>query len=485
MEYTFDIHKQVDSIYSENKNAFEVLEKIFLDAHSIPQEITKCAVKQRILGALKNEMNSNWLASPGSLIHNLALYISAMCYLLLCALLGLRHKRVNVYVDVDVLFDYYGYGVDAFYDNILKELPALNIGAFGPFVNDGNKNSCIPSSRKFLKKNRPYSCKAAWAVFKSHYNRFGVYWSLTKQTNMNFVDLALRLCSEVAIHKTSIEGISSKILVSANDNGYSPYRYHLYRSNGIGAIFLIQNGGRLGLTDFFNSYIHCDYYLGWSQERLDHFREMSCENKLAIGSTLLSNFLLSRNSTQTDIEYDIIFVEQHCVSTHQNHTQYFKLLQNLARYAMENPEIRVAYCRRPVMCALPSFCEQVNLILRDSPIIVLDSTNSYSSYEYIFKSSLLVSLHSSLRFEALMLGKPVISCCKQTDDFVVNYSDPCFVVSTDDYYEFASKINFMINNIEMPSVRSALTKLQKAVGGNIGKNVSYSIANLIKAELHY
>jgi hypothetical protein len=63
-----EIHAQVENIYQEHKNAFEVLEKIFLDVRSIPQEITKCAVKQRILGALNNEMENKWFFSNFYLI---------------------------------------------------------------------------------------------------------------------------------------------------------------------------------------------------------------------------------------------------------------------------------------------------------------------------------------------------------------------------------------------------------------------------------
>lgn len=478
-----EVHAQVEKIYRDHKKAFGVLEGIFFDEHSIPHEITKDAVKQRILRELNNnEVSNKWLFNPKRPIYNLTIYIAAMCYLLWCSLFGSRHRRV----DVDVLFDYWFPNCDDFYDGILKELPSLNIAAFSPSIDEGHKYSRIPPSKRFVRKHRPYSCRSAWAVFKSHYRRFGIYWSLTKQTNIDFIDLALRLCSEVAGHKSSIEGLSSKILVSANDNGYSPYRYHLYRSNGIGSIFLIQNGGRVEILAFYNSYIYCDHYIGWSQQRLDDFVEMHCKDKIAIGSIKLSNFLLSHSDKETNIKYDIIFVGQDIESDHPKNAIYLNLLQNLVRYSTENSKIRVAYCRKPGTFAHPSLCKQIDLILSDSSVIMLNSINSLSSYEYVLNSSLIVSLDSSLRCEALMLGKPVISCSDRYEhyDFIVKYSDPCFVISTDDYCVFSNKINFLLKNLDAPSIANSLDRLQKAAGNKVGSNVSLSIANLIETELH-
>lgn len=478
-----EIHAQVEHIYREHKNTFDILENIFFDEHSIPHEITRDEVKQRILRVLNNETSNKWLSFPKGLTYNLTLYIMAMCYLLWCALFGPRYSRVNV----DVLFDYWSSSCEDFYGGILNELPSLNIAAFSPCIDEGHKHSRIPSSGRFVRKYRPYSRRSAWAVFKSHYHRFGIYWSLTKQTNIDFIDLALRLCSEVAGHITSIEGVSSKILVSAHDNGYTPYRYHLYRSNGIGPIFLIQNGARIDILASYNSYIHCDYYIGWSQQRLDDFIEMRCKNKIALGSIKLSNFLLSHNDKKMNVQYDILFLEQNIEPPNPKSTFYLNLLRYFVRYSSENTEIRAAYCRRPGIFAHPSLCKQVDLILRGSSVIILDSINSSSSYEHSLNSALIVSLDSSLRYEALMLDKPVISCSDRHEphDFIVKYSDPCFVVSTDDYCVFSSKINFLLKNLDASSIANSLARFQKAAVGKVGNNVSLSIANLIKTELQH
>jgi len=85
-----------------------------------------------------------------------------------------------------------------------------------------------------------------------------------------------------------------------------------------------------------------------------------------------------------------------------------------------------------------------------------------------------------------MLGKPVISCSNRAEpyDFIVKYSDPCFVISTEDYYIFSNKINFLFKHLDAPSIAISLDRLKKSVGGNVENNVSLSVANLIKTELH-
>jgi surface carbohydrate biosynthesis protein len=478
-----EIHTQVENIYQVHKNEFKILENIFYDEHLIPPEITRDTVKQRILGALNNdEMSSEWISSPKTLTYNLLLFIMAMGYFLWFALFGVRYRSVKV----DLLFDYWSLSFDDFYDEILKEFPSLNIAAFGPNVNELHELSRIPFSKRFMRKFKPYSRRSAWSVFKSHYYRFGTYWLLSKHTNINFVDLALRLSAEIAGAITSIEGISSKILVSANDNGYSPYRYHLYRSNGIGRIFLIQNGGKLELDKFYNSFIYCDFYLGWSQKRLDHSVQMHCNNKIPIGSIKLSNFLHGYDAKKTTVKYDIVFVEQYVDHPNPKSAFYLNLLQYLVRYALENPNIRVAFCRRPGIFEHISLCKQVNAILRDSQIIILETKNILSSYEYILNSKIIVSLDSSLRFEAIMLDKPVINCINRPEpyDFLIKYSDPCFIISTDEYSIFSKKINFMLENLDNPSIIASFKKLQAETVDKVDENASFLAANLIKAEFY-
>lgn len=477
-ENMFEIHKQVENIYSKNKDAFEVLGKIFLEEYSIPLEVTRDEVKRRILGGLENQLPSKWLHSPKGFIHSLAMYLAAMAYLLWCALFGTHYPKA----EVDVLFDYWVPTTDKWYAEIIENLPALKIAAISPSFYQGYNHSLIPASNMLVRKPRPFSRKAAQAGFISHFRRFNFYWDLTKQTNIDFVDLGLRLCADVVRHISNIDGITAKILVSANDNGYSPYRYHLYRSNGVGSIFLIQNGGRVALTEFFNSYIYSDFYIGWSQQRMDDFVEMRVQNKIAMGPLLLSKFLLSRGGEDTGILYDIVFIEQPHSPVSPQHVIYLKLLQNLARFSVENPEIRVAYSRRRDIHEFPSLSAQFDAILRESAVAILDVTSHLSSYENVLRSSVVVSFDSSMRCEAILLGKPVLSCTYRHDDFIVKYSDPC-LVSSDDYGDFSHKLEFLLSNLESPTISDAFARQRKTMDEHVVENVPQAVANLIKSEL--
>jgi hypothetical protein len=475
-------HARVEDIYRRHGHAFSVLEGVFFESHAIPKAVTRDAIKQRILGALNEELSSIWLSSPIGLAISFAQFLMAIGYLLWCMVSGPKFAKVQT----DVLFDFSGFGADDFYEGILKKLSGFSIAAFGPSIDLRSEHSRIPATRYFARKNRPYTRGAARIIFNAHFRRFGLYRSLSKQTGVGIFDLALRLCAEVAGHLSSIEGISAKVLVSAIDNGYSPYRYYLYRTHGIESIFLIQNGGRVKLTEFFNSYIYADYYVGWSQNRLDHFIEMHCSNKVALGSVKLSNFLSESNDKKTAIRYDILFVEQIHQRSDPKASLYDSLLRNLVRYSSENPKVRVAYQTRPDRSAeVASSLERLDSILRGSAVIVLDNASAMSAYEHIFVSSLIVALDSSLRCEALGLGKLVLSCCSRDDayDFVVQYSDTYFVVTTDCYEGFSEKINFLLENIKEPVISASLARLREAAGVHTSNNVAMSVADLVIAEL--
>jgi len=478
-----EIHSRVDNIYAHNKNAFDVLEKTFFDEHSIPHEVTRDAVKQRILGGINNELPRKWLLTPRGIVPSLALYIASMSYLLWCALFGSRQNKVQT----DVIFDYWDTKCEDVYGGIIEGLSSVNIAAIVDPVNEKHKYSRVPSSNRFARKIRPYSRRPAGLVFKAHYCRFGVYWSLTKQTNIDFVDLALRLCSEVAGHMTSIDGVTSKVLVSANDNGFTPYKYYLFRSNGIDSIILIQNGCRVETLAFYNSYIYCDYYISWSQKRLDDFYEMHCDNKIALGSSRLSNFLLSWDKKNSHIKFDLLFIEQILDPAHPKSTTYLNFLKNLVYYSIEHPTIRIAYCMRPGRhLSNKALIRKIGLILQNSPIAILEPQDSLSSYERISNSSLIIALDSSMRFEALALGKSVISCSNrgESDDFIVRHADPIFIIATEDKDVFSEKVDYLLNNLESPLVSKRLANLREMTLGKAQINVTKGITELIKSELH-
>ncbi|MBK7354705.1 MAG: hypothetical protein IPL29_13760 [Propionivibrio sp.] len=476
-------HIKTLDTYEKHECSFARLGEMLFAAYAIPHQVTRDAIKQRLLGALNGELASDWLILRRGKLRSMALYYSAMGYLLLCSLFGTRFQKENL----EIVFDYWSTSADDFYADIISKLPSKSIAAVC-FTSDKYTDcSCIPFGKMITRSHRLFSRKSAWAVLRKSYRRFGAYWALAKEENIDFIDLVLRLLSEIAFHMTTIEGISAKVLVSANDNGYSPYRYHIYRTSGIGKIFLIQNGCRVEVTAFYNSYIYADYYFGWSSQRLSEFFEMRCTNKLAAGSMRLSNYLRSDKNT-AGIKCDVLFLEQIHGPSYAKTSVYLQCVKNLARFASENPLLKVGYCFRPNRASFSdaSSRKKIDDILGKSSLMLLNSTDGFSSYQHVSEASLIVAFDSSLRYEALMMGKPVISCSNQDEphDFIVRHSPPFFVVSSDDYGCFSSKLQDLLNDAGEESVANALSEMRSKLVSNYGSDVALTIAGLIGPELH-
>lgn len=447
----------VEEVYRKHAQAFSALENIFFDAHAIPQEITRDAIKQRILGAQNRELYSLWLTRPRSGIASLAWHMATMFYLMRFALNGHASKSASV----DVLFDAWSRNSGDFYGGIINAIPSRSVGAFGPFVSAVNG---ISDANKFYRATDRVSPRVAWHVIRTHFALWWKYFSLSKASGVDIHDLALRLCLEVAKHVSCIAGISAKVLISANDNGYSPYRSWLYRASGINKIFLIQNGARVELAAYHSSYIHCDYYFGWSWHRLKKFTEMRCGNKISIGSSRLTNFLETKNAQLASLAYDVLFIEQVYGSSSSRHFVYMNFLQHLVRYASERPWLKVAYCCRPLRAAEDAVAiKNIDSILGGSGIVVLEANSSVSSYEKILNTRVVAACDSSLRFEAVLLGKMILSCSDRVErfDYIVQDSDPHFVVSTDKYEAFSEKLDFLLDPKNADNNLIALNRMKE------------------------
>jgi hypothetical protein len=462
----------VEEVYRKYAQAFSALENIFFDAHAIPQEITRDAIKQRILGAQNRELFSLWLTRPRNGIASLAWHMATMFYLMRFALSGHASNSASV----DVLFDAWSRNSGDFYGGIINALPARNVGAFGPYVSALNG---ISDANKFFRATDRVSPRVAWRVIKTHFALWRKYHSLNKASGIDVHDLALRLCLEVARHISCIEGISAKVIISANDNGYTPYRSWLYRAHGIDRIFLIQNGARVELKAFYNSYIHCDYFFGWSQHRLNSFLEMRCEKKSALGSSRLSSFLATQRVEHVDHCHDLLFIEQVYGASSSRHSVYLSFLRHLVRYADERPRLRIAYCLRPLRYAEDVVgVKTIDAILKPGRFTVLESSSNISSYQHMLNSKLVVSCDSSLRYEAVVLGKMILSCSDRRElfDYVVQASAPCFVVSSDEYTEFSEKIDFLLGQDKVDAVSTALNRMINLWRSDQSFNVAEKIA---------
>lgn len=478
-------HLKVEQIIDNNFTVFNFIEKIIFDAHGIPINITRDNIKQKLLAELNGERKKRITGCVNNFFYDLSTFMAVFIFLIICTLF-LRKKSQE---SVDILFDYWTSKADEFYMPISEELYSNNIGIL---INDycsGSKmvQESFDDPKYIFLYKKLFSAQVSWSIVKTHYALFGKYRVFSKSANLNIVSLVLSLVKEIATHLTFTESVKAKILVSAHDNGYSPYRYHIYHSNGIENILLIQNGGRVNIRAFYNSYIYADYYIGWSKKRFDDFIEMHCDNKLALGSMRLNRLI--NKLPKGRIEYDILFMEQICDGPESNGTvkkaSILDGLKNLKRLANECKELKIAYCCRPGRETKPGKIVSAIDKVIDNSRIIKHITKPFESYDLINKSLLIVSFDSSTRCEALIMNKFVVTCnyTKYQYDFIVKYSDDKFVIQSNLYAEFKDKLLYIIDHQDSYEIQSMHNKMKLSMQAEPVSDISYELSRYINKHI--
>jgi len=480
------ISDKVNSIYEENINVFARIEKIFYSSHGVPVVITRDNIKQRITAELNGERTQKLLAEKLAGLKGFVTYYTLMLFLILSVFLGGKKKKIKS----TVLFDCWQSNSMEFYEGIIGRIKTDSIDFFYSKSSINYSHCSISQLKNFtIKKTIPeiLTRSASLEILKHHFLKYFIYWKLSKQTNLNVLDLVLRMIYEAAKHISMSEGINTRILVSAHDNGFSPYRYYFYKKSGIDSVMLLQNGGRVNLDAANNSYIYADYYMAWSNLRLANFTGMNCPNKYAPGSIRLSR-CLSKGIYDTKIEYDILFVEQIFNFSDSygapNHEAYLEGVNNLVKFKNENNDLRVAYCCRPTKNTnqKKKRIHDIRSRLMTTDIILLEPP-PLGIYDEIMHSQCVIAYDSSVRCEALMMEKPVITCnyTGYPNDFVVKNSCDDAVIFSKRYDEFEMKTLSMLNNIGRESVMDCYKEIWGFSGEITG--TSEEILKLINSEI--
>lgn len=477
----------VNEILHAHRRAFSAFETIFLKVHSIPRKITRAEIKRRILAQLNGESETSFLVRKKKFLASAVIYYACMVYLLIRGLIGRSSNQVSI----PVLFDVWSQGCGSFYEEIACKLPPEAIGIL-LYDNENDRfvtqNSLKYSVRVHRTYSKSFSRFAAWTVFRNHWCRFFFYWRLSESTQLDFVDMALRFFSSIATHLTTVEGLDVQVLVSANDNGFNPLRYHLYRSNGIGKIVLLQNGGRVNLIAHYNYNIFSDFYAGWSIERLDQFVEMNCKNKCPIGSIMLAKSL-NTIGEKISTQYDLLFIEQVYNGEESNgsptHRTYLEVLNNVVRFAAKHQQFIVGYCMRPgrETSERQDYCDEIDQILRGSRVQIINAERG-ESYVHITNARLIVACDSSMRLEALMMRKPVISCnyTKYRYDYVCSISEQIAILEDQSFQAFEKRTLYILDNLDRENIMKAYQKMfSKAGADNLTfLDPSGIVANIVK-----
>jgi len=313
---------------------------------------------------------------------------------------------------------------------------------------------------------------------RPHIGKFWYYRALSVESDISIIDLVSRLMMELAKSKSAVEGINAKVFISVHDNGFSPLAYWAHKATGISQFLLIQSGGRVELDLCQNAFIYADAYFGWMKERNEEFRGMVCKRRFATGPLRLHKFLRDKSKEGDRRLLDITFFEQLHIKSHPKYTTYLRVLENLIRFSNQYPSLKIAYCKRPSGGhARPEneLSDQVDAMLNDSPIMLL-SGGIESSYSALLDTRVVVALDSSIRCEALLLSKIVVSCSDRPEphDFVVHRFANGYEVETNEYTEFSEVLIYAVSS----ATRSSCCQFDN-LGENPVDKISREILKLV------
>lgn len=475
-----DTFQRAEEIVADNRESFEEFADAFRQCHGIPHEIVMATVKRMLISQLNRETPARFF-SPYHFVASLTKFVGAMGYFAVRAVFGGAHPAISA----DVLFE-------AFFENsycdFYQEIDAdLSHWRTGVLVTAPNAPVGLPAHAVVAQRSKQlaFSRRPARRLLRTHFLAFPRYWRLVRRTGLDFVDLALRLMRQIATHETEAENVAARFLVSAGDNHYSALRYCVYRRCGIERVMLLQNGGRVDLTAGYSSHIYCDYYVGWSQKRLDAFRGMVCPNRLPLGSIRQARTGLG-SGAHVEPEVDLVFIEQ-IIGTgsvfDSSHAHFLVALDNFCRLALEFPALRAVYRLRHGRYVDGGGVQAraIDKILTAANIVTDADGNSYAA---IARTRLVIACDSSMRVEALAMGRFVLSCnyAQTPFDFVAGDPKELGALFDNSYEAFRDRVLYILNDKNQVEVRAYYARKQAELGGLPGAP-SRRVARLIDGEL--
>jgi hypothetical protein len=266
-------------------------------------------------------------------------------------------------------------------------------------------------------------------AFKVFFSDFFYFFTLS-QYKTNGLDLSvlyIKLLRKMLIYTTQGSFLDTKILISASDYYWNPYKYYFFKKMGVKNIFLIQHNF---VGDYItnNFYLSCDYYFAHSQLAIEKKMGFYTKNQLAIGSLQLCPFL----NHQMPIQYDLLIIDQpvhdlYMVKSRDKGdkndiiTHYNLLLNNIKDYLLKNKTINAIYISKPGAMSKDTF-SSIHTLFKDVGNITFKETYGKVTFDYINQSKLLINMYSSAGIEAYGLDKKVLW---------VNYNNSCDVFKYD------------------------------------------------------
>jgi len=469
-------YEKVENLYKNNQESFILFEREFLNSFDIPTYIFRDTIKRLLVEAVNKNGKKSFMLNYTYTIKDMFLYYIVMFYFFL---LSFFIKKQNKQKKYDVVFEcelYYDF--ESNYKKLYEKIKHLKVAIFSKIGHLDKYNLFV-----FNKKNQIiYDYEISNIILKTQINKFFIYKKLSVKSNINFINLSLRMMRYIALYESDSKDVFTKCFISAADIYYNSLRYYIYKKNGMENIMLIQSGMKQGKNSTWSVdlYVHCDYYFGYSKYFIDSLCG-NIANKLPIGSVRLYQETCDLIPSEV---FDIMFVEQMAfVEMEHGHkmSSYLKIVNMLIEFALKHKQYKIVYRIRPLKLSVYfDDKEKMNIIndlynrLKNANIIIDDY--SENSYHVLSKSKVIVYYTSTLGFEALGLDKKTL-CCNIDKNENLPFNDEIGVLVEDNYTVFEKKLLYLLNS-KNENIKKYY-KEQKLIFQNLDGNPIDKIANII------
>lgn len=415
--YTIEnsIGDTINKYYESNSKNFDTIENIIYKDFEIPKGIIRDHIKYLLSVDIENDsknFNKKFIyLHEYNKVKMFFYYFVAMFYFLYFSVFGLRKKKE---IKIDILFEE---GYESFYRIIYTKLKQFKLGVLN-FGNRNKSNNFYDSSTQqfYTESLQNFLKDISWKIFSKQFFKFFQYNKLSKDLDLNCVLLVLRIFKHIATFKTDLNGVNTKVLLSANSNAYTSLKYYIYKKQ-IKNILIIENGVVVSKSARCDGewFTYCDTFFGMGKNNKENIG-MVCSDFQYVGSVLLANSIyeLDIDNQKFDKEFDIVFMEQYIVEDTDTHKidYYFTALNYLAIFSKKFPQYKIGYRVRASRElekheSIQKYIEKYDKIINDSNII-LDDKISKNSYESMLKSEIVIFYSSSIGVEALALDKKVL-----------------------------------------------------------------------------
>lgn len=447
--------KNIQKLYLKNHTAIHELVEHITRVYKIPKKVVRDQIKKELISITEKNIESPWYI-------NFIKYYGSLFFVLFSGLLSVFFKKQRI--KSDVLYEelwqerslysrFYNY-IDSYLPKSIKSSIVLNFPGFSKSVQidkiEKAEGKNVADIRQF---NLLFSPAIAFKVFISEFFYFFKLMGAATE-KLNVFILHIKLLRKILIYKTQASFLDAKVLISASDYYWGPFKYYFFKQAHVKNIFLIQHNF---VGDYItnNFYLSCDYYFAHSQIAIDKKMGFYNHNQFPVGSLQLTPFLKDINNIQNEIlvidqpVHELVSVNSRTEGYQDEVIRtYYLLLNNLKHYLQENKDKTAYYICKPGGMNKEVF-SKIREIFKDVENLVFKEAYGKDTFTYISQSKLILNMYSSVGVEAYGLSKRVlwINYEHACDIFGFDTSDEELHVMIDDtsYEAFRERMNLLLS----------------------------------------